>query len=127
MNGIKLADNNSDFWDGTLDAALNITENGTARIIPPGGTSLQISAWSGTFPSGIGIGLQELGSANISTHIGLYTVAGSWISSFNFARAGLNLPLYAISDELSVVPEPGALAIFALGVVGLSVVRRRAR
>jgi hypothetical protein len=121
----KIADNNADLWDGTIDAFVNRNENGDLFT---GGSVFTGTQGNGTaFPTG------ELGSGAF-TFAGLPNATNSgWVSASAPANT-TQLTFFAISGLIedgvaqnSAVPEPGTLAIFGLSLVGLGIARRRAR
>lgn len=109
LNDTKLADNNADLWDGTIQSPLHITESGLA--------SARSSVWTGTesngtpctpcsnfgaFPTALGASnsgaFSNLGTNGV-THFG-------WINGYSLARQEYGFQLYAISGSLTYVPEP---------------------
>jgi hypothetical protein len=48
LNDTKIADNNNDLWDGSIDAFLNINENGDSL------RTGDIRVWTGTHSNGTG-------------------------------------------------------------------------
>ncbi|MBC1194095.1 PEP-CTERM sorting domain-containing protein [Microcystis aeruginosa BLCCF158] len=118
IDGNRVANNNADLWDGSIQTAINRTPLDTVS------TSL---VWTGTTFFGLatsyalggcfggcdfGNGFVARGSSNVSFRIG-----GSWI--FGFVDFYLDhLPLYGISPVLTVptpavtVPEPSSLLGF---------------
>jgi hypothetical protein len=126
LNNTKLADNNADLWDGNIDVPLSIDENGQ---------SLLTVVWTGTSKfSGQPVDDFGLGGGGDPEEGGLITVVGnSGVTSFGWAENSSldNVTtelhsLYAISGILTVadtaIPEPGSLAVFALGLLGIGFV-----
>ncbi len=122
LDGItKIADGNLDLWDGTIDAPLNIFEDGT--LAPS-----RLSVWSGTLPDGtsqpLGFNLGDatpvLGRTDVFSDF--------WIQLGTAPKTG-EFSLYALSDVITVVtvPSPGALILFGSGLACLAALRRRNR
>lgn len=120
----KIADNNADLWDGTIDAFVNRNENGDLFT---GG-----SVFTGTQGDGTGFPTGELGSAAF-TFAGLPNATNSaWVSASAPANT-TQLTFFAISGLIeegvaqggAVILEPGTLAIFGLGLMGLAIARQR--
>jgi len=119
----KIADNNADLWGfGDLASPLAIGEDGV--------NLLSGAVWSGTTIVGTADPFPLGGS---TPRTGAYgETDGNWIQSLDGPplSSTLQLQFYAISDVLTVaggteVPEPGALGVLALGLVGLAVMRRK--
>ncbi|MEO7318944.1 MAG: PEP-CTERM sorting domain-containing protein [Chthoniobacteraceae bacterium] len=114
VNGTKIADNASDLWDGTLDAALNITELGQTE------NSL---VYTGTMANGFR-DIGPLGRPDLNMLGNSGAAFSSWIA-LGYPGHAPNLPLYAISEP---VPEPSSfvlLAVSALFGVGCRAFGRR--
>ena len=117
LQGNKIADNNFDLWDGTLDTGISYSRDG-AFYTQAVWTGTEIDGTplvSGTFGSlALGAGpVGNKGFANFST--------GIWVNfNTDFANTE-SLPLYAIS---SVIPEP-SYTLLAIAVAGFVVIRRR--
>jgi probable HAF family extracellular repeat protein len=103
VDGVKVADNAADLWDGNLDAPIVLDEMGSTKV------SL---VWTGTGPNGRAIeplGLEEANWGNSPSSDGNWMYAStSLITTW--------LPMYGISEELSVVsvPEPSAFSLCGL-------------
>lgn len=117
----KIADNNADLWDGSIDNLLNVDETGA---IPN-----PEDIWTGSFANGTQANNDPVGGGtDMISIIGRVEYSDQdWISRARGA-ANLNHPFYALSGILTVpsaVPEPGVLSLAVLGIVGLAVSRRR--
>lgn len=124
----KIADNNADLWDGSLDAALDIDESGTSGVSD--------RVWTGTGADGIKSPTFGLGGGADGTV--LLGTAGQVTQAWIFSQIDNvdNNPqsmarLYAISGLLTVAEEPTAvsapasLTIFGLSLIGLAYIRRK--
>lgn len=118
LNGTLLANDNLDFWDGSVLVPLNIDE---------GGAVIQRSfVFTGTNSSGVGRGLLALG-AGVGSDVGIGNTAFAdtrWVQSADYPWF-LDRPMYAVSDVLVVVPEPGTAGLLAMGLLALGGRRRR--
>ncbi len=118
LDGSKLADDNADLWDGSVDNPLNIDQTGA---------TLATDVWAGTRFDGTNLAFAVLG--NVSGGTFAFTarsdVTGTtWIQQAGSESTGNLNSLYALSDVLTVqaaesVSEPGSLAIAGLGLIGL--------
>lgn len=114
LNDTRMANGYSDLWDGFVLSAPNISETGDI---------LNGFVWTGSLTHGVGS--NRLGET-IAT-AGFSSVAAiGWMTN-NELGSGASFSLYAMSDVLTVapVPEPGALALFCLGLIGFGAMRRR--
>ena len=119
LNGMRIADTNSDLWDGSIDNAFNIFEDGS--------TIGSQTIWTGTGSTGIAFAGFVLGDVSGSSATGR-TIAtdGTWVQATN-DDSTTGRRVFAISSELTVVPLPGAFILFGSGLVCLAVLRRRNR
>lgn len=108
VDAVKIADHYDDLWDNNIDAALEISEDGT--------TQDALVVWSGTMADGTINTAQPLGGSELFTGRGQIGGAGSlWIATFGDIDETVSNPIYVVSDVLTVVPEPASLALLALG------------
>lgn len=124
LDGNKIADNNADLWDGNLDAALNITETGAPTVLADD------DVWTGSTQFGLAFAGARLGEGVGNVLVGSSNSTNSlWITANVESEFSQN-SLYGISGVLTVtavttVPEPGALGVLALGLLGLGFARRK--
>ena len=118
LDGVsKVVDDNLDLWNGDLDLAISLAEDGTTAIFN--------EVWTGTDPAGNAVVGAELGSASPIVGDPAQSDA-SWI---NLAALPSFTPFhfYALSDVLTVapVPEPAILPLLATGLAALGFARRK--
>jgi hypothetical protein len=121
LDDTRVADDNADLWDGTLAAPISLGENG----LPP----LQPRAWTGSTKFGIKHVAFYLG-ATPDVFFGLSSNSFFVWMEFGVGPPDSTFTVYAMSDELTVVPEPGTMSLGWIGataVVGWLLHRRRHR
>ena len=104
LNGERIANNNVDFWDNSIDTQLDRTENGTLR---PNDTPIWTNwtgVWTGTASNGtanapLGAGTVRLGLARAGTN-------NHWINRATNGDNTIGLAMYGISEELNVMQLP---------------------
>ncbi len=119
LDDTRLADNNADLWDEVLFAPLNTDELGTITT--------ELWVWTGTYYDGFAADPDELGSG--SPIRGRSDLADAWMEVISGTPETAR-PLYAMSDVLTVVPEPNTMFLLCVGataVVGWQLRRRRRR
>ena len=102
-----VAEHYDDLWDGTLGAPLQIDQFGVKN---PG------LVWTGSFSDGEAREFTELGALFSTLVGGSSQTEADWMTS-DLADIGENHQLYAISAELTAVPEPSAFVLLLLGVL----------
>jgi len=103
----KVADGFGDKWDGTLDAQINLNQ------FP---ATISTSVWTGSTVSGgsppvgtggpLGTSFPALGDAG--------NASDGWITSSSLTSTG-EFRLYALSEQLVVVPEPSTCGLLLIG------------
>ena len=82
----KIADNNADLWDGSLDSQINCDENGDSKVAG--------RIWTGSFVSGTAGGANVLGNDTLAAN-GKYRViignnnpsnATYWVNAYTYPR-----------------------------------------
>jgi hypothetical protein len=125
LDGRRIANNNADLWDGRLLAALELSETGA---ITPGSPEV----WTGTGSDGVAGPVSEFSGWALGAHPSHNIIVGwdfrpeTWVHATAWFVGG-QFPYYAISGELTVVPEPGTMILGCLGalaVVGWQLRRR---
>lgn len=115
LDGMRIVDDNADFWDGSLDSAIYLTPTEVD-------SSLGFTTWTGTGTDGFGIPGSRLGESSP-----IYGLTGSTDSTWTNFFSGPSAPtrrLYGISGELVVVPEPSSVM---LSMVALALLFRPCR
>ena len=142
LNGTtKIADGFADMWDGTLDAPINLDENANG-ILPDAPPLFTLQPFTGSFASGHGVALRELGSLSSLGGADSVVVGHTQFATATWLGVGVtagifdNKSFYALSEELTVpggegggeggggggggaVPEPTTYAMAAFGLIAL--------
>ncbi len=108
----KVADDFADMWNTNIDLPINLTEN----LGSPVGASNRVwtgSSADGTEHVGFSLGLASVTSGNLTQ------TGAPWLKDLQSDGAGNTYHLYALSSELTVVPEPTTFALGIVSAVGL--------
>ena len=114
LDDTRIADTNPDLWDGVLSSSLNINEAGTTEFV---------AVWTGTDSSGVA--LSPLGTSNPEIGSALVTSA-NWIQHVTNPN-DINSRIYAISGELTVIPEPSSMMLVCIGATAVAAWQLRRR
>ena len=107
LDGItRLATGETDLWDGSLENSYSIDQN----LDTYGG-----DVWTGTQNTGAAAAGFALGDIEVIHGLSGAT-GGAWINA-SVATASVTFPVYAVSDPLTVVPEP---SVQLLGLIALA-------
>ena len=131
LDGVtKIADNNADLWDWSIDAPIDRDENGD-WICGAGGCGDEEWIWTGTDVDGTAVPDAAFGSPIFPAIIaGLPVQDDGWVWSQN-THASQRGRIYAISGvhivpgEATTVPAPSSLLMFGLGLAGLGFARHK--
>jgi hypothetical protein len=97
LDGVKVADNYPDLWDGSLDNPINVTEQGQILNVP---------AWTGTLSNGENRVQNALGGTELQSIFGNSSISTQgWVSSGTDFKSVIK-PLYAISGLLTIPQLP---------------------
>jgi hypothetical protein len=112
----KVADDNADLWDGSIDNIINLDENGVAKTHWPfTGTILNGTQAPGDFgPLGRNV------NGSVTQGNGGSTTQWIWRTWTGKPANTTNLPMYGMSE---ILPEPATMSLLAIG--GLTLLRRR--
>ena len=128
LNDTLLVADNADLWDGSIGVPLNIDEHGDDVLVT--------DVWTGTLSDGVtfycgilacsflGEDAPAIGSSAETGSSSDLAKIGDWVA-YSPGYPDTELPFYAISGKLTVIPEPGTLMLLGLGVAGLGAAGRR--
>ena len=93
------------------------------------GTTISSDVWTGSTLLGTSKGLMALGGTGWAGGTGTnwLLLGGAWIDWVHPTQLDVQLPLYAISEELTVVPVPSALILGATGLLSSTLGLKRLR
>ena len=124
LDGEKVADDYVDLWDGSLDNAIELTENNSF---------LSSYVWTGTQPNGNRETTQPLGHFLISqlgrSDSAQQLAGDDWIDR-SFTRSYIEYPLYALSQPLTLAsqsPQPVPTPALLPGLLGMGLATLRKR
>jgi len=130
LDGSKIADGYATLWDGDIDHAFNVDEDGNT-------VSGSQSVWTGSNSAGTHHEATRKIGGNYPMKGYTDKTSSQWVANNIGGNGGdRNNPyrVYALSEELTVatttagnIPEPSALLIWGLGLLGLAWYRRRRR
>jgi hypothetical protein len=119
LDGIRIADDNNDLWDGSIDAFLNTNENGDFI-----GNNQRV--WTGSVNNGTGYTGdnqdRNLGSTNGAAQTGITSRSdGGWLGD---SGSGVNTSFHFYGmSEILTVPEPGSFMLASIGAIVLLGIR----
>jgi hypothetical protein len=116
-----VAKDNADLWDGEIQNPIGITELGTESPHWPFTGTYK----DGTKAPGHPVSYGALGALG-NVHQGQASVTTNWIwRPWTGDPSTTQLPMYAMSEPLTVIPEPATISLLALGGLGELMRRRR--
>jgi len=118
LDDTRIANNNADLWDGTIQDDLGVDQNGVATD--------SVIVWAGTRLDGTAFEPFELGASDVS--LGWLDLANQipWME-FGVHDPSEFLPVFAMSGEITVVPVPSTMILVCFGASGVVAWPRRRR
>jgi hypothetical protein len=113
----KIADGFDDIWDASLDAPLNLSQFGT---------QINFIVWTGTHRDGFAEPFGHLGALGGPLQGSSSSTSRQWLEN-DGSGVENPLPFYALSQLLTVVPEPSSLILCIAGAGALLAYRHRRR
>ena len=114
FDGTRIADGFDDLWDGTLLAAINRSELNDVLA--------DVSVWTGSGSDGFE--REAFGEGATVAFGNTNRTNGQWMRN-GFIVRNNELPLYALSAELTAVPEPSSIALVVIAAIGIGFRRPR--
>ncbi len=106
LDDVRIANNNTDLWDGGIAQSLMVNESG--------GQVSQDYAFTGSLLDGQPHARYPLGSISGASNLGRTDLLVGWVDASFDSPSALHR-FYAISGELTVVPEPSTLLLVGIG------------
>jgi hypothetical protein len=118
MNGVRVADNGADLWDGSIDNPILLDDTGAFRdgIVFTGTTANGESSFSGPL-GGAAILITELGFSSIVTTNRQWVTVGQGAATTARSFYGVSSVLTVPDVPSSRVPEPTSLSLMAAGLL----------
>ena len=128
LDGTRVADGFDDMWDGNLQTPINMTQFLVTRTKEDFREGLEFLTWTGSQDDGFLDDKSEFGNSRpMAGRSDFYSSDGStrtgWLQYDTFGGA-TELPFYALSSKLTVVPEPSAFHIAVASMLCLIPLRR---
>jgi hypothetical protein len=133
INGTEIIANNyNSFWSNrtNLNQAIDRTESNLAvpNNVAPGGWDAWRGTWTGTLANGT---ISGTGINAASPTVGLANAGWGGFPTDDWINRGTDADtstyrLYAISEELTIIPEPSSLSLLVVGALAMGIRRRRA-
>jgi len=130
FNNTKIADGYTDLWDGSIDSTINYTEAGLLIADTQYYTGTDSNGLQANDGSASGTGRVLGGSNEVPPSVQLGRnrsdmTNGRWMRQFSTTSfASTEYRMLAMSEELTVVPEPSSVGL-GLIACGLAMLRRR--
>jgi hypothetical protein len=126
VDGVRIADNNADLWDGTPPAAsISVTQQGDSypNTAPPCASFPYCLAWTGAVGFGESNPSSSLGGTGGTAAGNIFLVASantfSWIQGY-FDSKSRSYPFYAMSSVLTVGSAPPVTYTIGGSISGLT-------
>jgi hypothetical protein len=123
LDGLFVAANNADLWDGTLVNPINVSELGTEPPL----TLNDRQTWTGTRGDGTGDPGFLLSGGSGQAASGRWSITANdwWVRVTTNQQNSREFSVYGISGQLTAVPEPSATMLLLTGGIFLFGGRRR--
>jgi len=119
MDGLLVSSGFADLWDGDISNPINLDEYGTSTTFE--------AVWTGSYRDGVAANPLGIGNSRQGDPA---ATDSYWINRGWNPGSGTLAPLYGLSAESTVIPEPSSLIIWVLlgAVVGaIGYAKRRSR